>query len=470
MRRLLLRLLAGFVVLCTLLLALFAATIPTIRKRWRRRLTAALLLSALFAVWAAGPTHAAETRGGDNVVVGRDEVVEGDLYVSATTVTVDGIIKGDLVGAASRITVNGTVEGDILAAAQDVVINGVVGDDARAFAQVVQVGPQAQIRGDLAVGVLSLESQAGSVITGDVLVGGYQALLAGAVGHNILGGLNRMELRGTTSGSVDVAVSGDQNVSAVQFSPTGQVAIPSVPVGLTIADSARIEGKLTYRAPREATLNPGAQIVGGSTFEQFADPVNNVQPAPAQGLRSLKQFAGLLLAGLLLLWLVPTWIHGMTDTVTTKPLPSMAWGLVAFVAVIVAVLIIVVTTGVLALLLGLLTLGSVVAWVIGFGLLASGALVFGYATFTTYIAVAIVAPVAGRWLLHYVRPAWAESAYLPLVVGLVLYVLLKAVPWLGTVINILVVLLALGALWQWGRAQIQRGTPVAQPVSGLQPA
>ncbi len=67
MRRLLLRLLAGFGVLCTLLLALFAATIPTIRKRWRRRLTAALLLSALFAVWAAGPTHAAETRGGDNV-------------------------------------------------------------------------------------------------------------------------------------------------------------------------------------------------------------------------------------------------------------------------------------------------------------------------------------------------------------------------------------------------------------------
>ena len=41
------------------------------------------------------------------------------------------------------------------------------------------LGPGASVGGDLAVGALSLENQAGSVVNGDLLIGAYQALLAG---------------------------------------------------------------------------------------------------------------------------------------------------------------------------------------------------------------------------------------------------------------------------------------------------
>jgi hypothetical protein len=57
-----------------------------------------------------------------------------------------------------------------------------------------------------------------------------------------------------------------------------------------------------------------------------------------------------------------------------------------------------------------------------------------------------------------------------MIIGLVLYVLLSIIPWVGAVVSILVALLALGALWQWGRSQIQRQGPIPQPIGGLQTA
>src|SRR5687768_4284776 len=82
------------------------------------------LLLALVGLFAAAPARAADTRGGDQVVIGRDEVIDDDLYVAANTVTIDGTVKGDLVAFASQITINGTVMGDVLAAGQGVIING----------------------------------------------------------------------------------------------------------------------------------------------------------------------------------------------------------------------------------------------------------------------------------------------------------------------------------------------------------
>jgi hypothetical protein len=57
-----------------------------------------------------------------------------------------------------------------------------------------------------------------------------------------------------------------------------------------------------------------------------------------------------------------------------------------------------------------------------------------------------------------------------LVLGGALYVMVRALPWLGGLVVVTVVLLGLGALWQWGRASFQRARPTLAPVSGLQPA
>lgn len=75
------------------------------RGRWLLML-AVLLLVGLF---AAVPARAAETRGGNQVVIGRNEIITDDLYVAGSSVTIDGIVKGDLVAFGSQITINGEV-------------------------------------------------------------------------------------------------------------------------------------------------------------------------------------------------------------------------------------------------------------------------------------------------------------------------------------------------------------------------
>ncbi len=68
-------------------------------------------------------------------------------------------------------------------------------------------------------------------------------------------------------------------------------------------------------------------------------------------------------------------------------------------------------------------------------------------------------------LLQRARPAWAERPVVPLVAGLLLYVILRSIPGLGTLVGWLVVLLALGALWEWGRATLQRIRPTPRADS-----
>jgi hypothetical protein len=97
-------------------------------------------------------------------------------------------------------------------------------------------------------------------------------------------------------------------------------------------------------------------------------------------------------------------------------------------------------------------------------------MVVGYIAFAVYVAEIIVGYLAGRWLLRRTQPAWAEQSVVPLVIGLALVVILRAVPWLGGLVAVLVVLLGLGALWQWSRARFERARPAPAPLSGLQPA
>ena len=85
----------------------------TFRTTSIRPLIIVAVLLALVGLFAAAPARAADPRGGDQIVIGRDEVVADDLYLVGNTVTIDGTVKGDLVAFASQVTINGTVEGDV---------------------------------------------------------------------------------------------------------------------------------------------------------------------------------------------------------------------------------------------------------------------------------------------------------------------------------------------------------------------
>src|ERR671917_1679185 len=94
-----------------------------------------LLLMGFLVVLAVlllvSPVWAVESRSGNEVVIGADEVIEDDLYVTANEVLVEGTVEGDLIALGSSIAVDGTVAGDLIGAGQSVEIGGTVQDDAR---------------------------------------------------------------------------------------------------------------------------------------------------------------------------------------------------------------------------------------------------------------------------------------------------------------------------------------------------
>jgi hypothetical protein len=238
--------------------------------------------------------------------------------------------------------------------------------------------------------------------------------------------------------------------------------------GLTVRESAAIAGDLNYRSPEEVTIP--ATAVAGSIDWQKATTVRVERVATPEEtattwlLDHLRQLTALIVIGLLMVWLLPRWTRRVANEVEAHPLPSLGWGFVAFVLVIAAFFVIPIVMIALAIVLGIFTLGNLVSVVVVLGLLALFALAVAFALTIAYISKITVGYLAGRLLLARVRPEWAESRVWPLLLGLVLVVVLTAIPILGGVINFLIVLLGLGALWLLGWHALQaRKSPTATP-------
>jgi hypothetical protein len=119
---------------------------------------------------------------------------------------------------------------------------------------------------------------------------------------------------------------------------------------------------------------------------------------------------------------------------------------------------------VLAVVFGLLTLGGLVALIIVLGLLAEVILLLVFWISTNYLVQIIVGFLAGVLLVEAVRPGRGSARVLPLVVGLTLYVVLRAIPVLGPIVGLAVVLLGLGALIRWVWTTLRR--PSGEPPVG----
>src|ERR671917_1088860 len=412
------------------------------------------------------PVWAVESQSGDQVIVGPDEVVDDDLYATANQVVVEGTIRGDLVSFGQSVTVDGTVEGDLIAAGQSVEIGGVVDDDARIAGQALLLSEGASVGDDLIAAAYSLHNEPESNVGGTLWYAGYQALLAGNVVEDLAGAVNALTLGGEIGGDVDVDVDGEEDVAAPPaFVPVPQVPIPTVESGLTLTDSALIGGNLTYQSSTEAQIDPGARIEGDVVREER--PVEEEEeeatrsPVAETVLDTLRSLVALVLVGLTLVWLAPGWIRRRAYTVLDRPLASLGWGLLGLAAFLILGMVILLVTILLAIVLGLLTLGGLVALIIVLGLLAEAALILAFWVSTNYLAQIVVSFLAGVLLVEAVGPGRGRGRVLPLVVGVILYVLLRAIPVLGPLVGLAVVLLGLGALsrWIWTKLRRSRAVP-----------
>jgi cytoskeletal protein CcmA (bactofilin family) len=420
-----------------------------------------LLLSAALLLLAVPAAYAFEERAGETVVVRPDEVVADDLYVGARIFVLQGRVQGDIVVFAQTVRIDGTVDGDLVAFAQTVEINGRVGDDVRGAAFAIILGPDAQVGDDASGAAFSLEAKRGSSV-GGVYFAGSQAQLAGDVAGNVRVFVDGLQILGTISGDVSAAVgqAGDEPpFGPTAFMPNGP-SVPAVPSGLTIGDGAVVRGQIAYSSPSQATVSGGALI--GALDHTLTRPEGAaVEPerpefSPASLLR---RYASLLIVGLLLAWLAPTWVRRTADAVESRPLPSLGWGIVACGLALAATLVILIGMILLAVIFGTLSLGDLVGTTIVLGLLGMFVVPVVFGVALTYGAQLAVSFLAGRWIVARVQPSAAGGRVWPLVVGIAALVLLTAVPAVGGLIGLLVALAGLGGVWILTGEPLIPGTP-----------
>jgi hypothetical protein len=234
-------------------------------------------------------------------------------------------------------------------------------------------------------------------------------------------------------------------------------AAPTVRGGLTIGPDAQIGGDLEYTSLQTVDVPEGA-VAGALTHtipEAAAGQANQeAEAASARVYRwfmdNLRNLLGLLVLGLLMVWLLPKFIQNSAESLRSKPLAGFGWGLAAIVTGIAGILALIVIVILLGVFLGIITLGNLVGITIWFGLLAIGLASFAFATAVSYLSKIVVSYLVGKFILSHVQPSWAEKPYLPFILGVVIFAILVAIPVLGGLINVLVVIVGLGALWLLG--------------------
>jgi cytoskeletal protein CcmA (bactofilin family) len=340
-------------------------------------------------------------RAGRQVVVPAGETVQGDLIASAGTVRIDGRVDGDLVASGGTVTVAGTVTGDALVAAGSTTISGQVDGDLRVGAG------QARIEGR---------------VNEDVLLGAGQATVASGsqIGGDLIFGTGRMQMDGAVAGSV--------------LGSTGDYTR-----GGSVGDSERVNLAEPAGEQREPTL---------------ADRLLDV----------VRRYVSLLVIGVLLVWLLPRLVRGAADSARRRILPSLGFGVLGFIGVIIGLVLLLLVTILVAVVLGLLSLGSLTGITLFAGLLVAAILVFLFVLAIAFAAQAVVGLALGRLVVRGEGHSFGSTLG-ALAVGLLVVVLVAAIPVVGGWLEALLVLVGLGALLLMARPGRRRRQvePMAEP-------
>lgn len=420
---------------------------------------------------------AAEFRSGKDVTVAAEETVKDDLYAAGATITIDGLVEGDLIALAKDIIINGEVRGDVIAAAQSIEAAGILGDDVHVAGEAIKFGPKAKVGGDVIAAGLSLEAEKESVISGDFLYAGYQALLAGQIDKDVLAALSNLQVAGKVRGDAEVFFESVGTPPSLESFSGGQllrIRMPNVPGGLTIDGTAAVAGKLKYTSNREAKVDDAAKITGGVTHEipGAAPGAPNQPPAPPTPvelvLSRLRHVLCAGLIGLVVFLLMPKSSLAWADNIRTRPLASLGGGILGFFGFFIVGIGLVIATVAIAIGVGLATLTELLPTVIVGGILGFAILIFVFGLFAAFLAEAVVGLALGRVFLRPNNFAARLGAFL---IGLAMVGLALSFPYAGIFLAIVVFLFGLGGytLWLCGFEPVVDTLPPSSPPRSSRP-
>lgn len=390
----------------------------------QKLLFVALGLVLLAAFWMPSPGKAQGITFRDSIPEG--QVVDQNLILNGTEVSINGTVNGDVLAFGQNITVNGQVNGSLLAVGESITINGQISNSVVAGGIMLEIGPDGQIGRDLYFSGARLTLAEGSATQRDVNCVSLEAQFSGAIGRD----LN--------------AIIGPVRIAELILVPLRD--------RITLIGAINQDGTKPADAPMLSSIGSGllapasSWLTDGQKSAQQAAQIDT-ERLQTWGMALLRNLIALLAVGLLGIWLLPGPFNWASDKVQQAPWRMALSGLTFylggwFVAVLGFGLIVV-----FALFFYMISLPNL-GFVLGtLGLTGLGLGVSVFWLSIAYVSKLIIALLIGRLLLQRFAPRYAQSNLWSLLLGVVLYALVASIPYLGWVVATLVTFFGLGALW-----------------------
>jgi hypothetical protein len=336
----------------------------------------------------------------------------GNVTIAGPKVEIGQPVQGDVLAAAGRIRIVQPVAQDAALAAGDIEVRARIGQDLRAAAGNLTIA--APIGGDAHLVGGSVHLERGSEIAGPSWIAGGEVQLLG-----VLGGRTKIY-----AGSVviDGIVHGDLQVTAKD---------------IELRPGAQIAGTLRYTSPNELRMAPGAKVAGAIERQ----PTRSREHAPrASGpfgivFGIVLWLLSLFAAGVVWLLLFPRYAGDAQAQLQKAPAASVGVGFLVLVAMPVAVALLAIT-------------------IVGLPLALTLLAAYGLVLLAGYLVVATT--LADRLLIAAGQPSPTRGwRFASLAIALLLLLLVGAIPVLGWLIALGVLMAGSGALVR------QRFRPVA---------
>lgn len=399
--------------------------------------------------------------GGDATVI-IDGTVNGMLFTSGATAEINGTVNGDVVAFGSVVTISdtGKVAGNLFTGAQTINLDGEVSGSAFAGSAAMNIGSSASIGNNLYYGGYSLKTARGSKVGKDLLVALYQAVLSGEVDRDARIAAGAVELSGSIGRNavLDVEAPGGEKPMMYMPANAGPALPPAIETGLRIDPEAKIGGKLTYTSPAAQANTIKAEPTGGvvhlTPVPQQTAEAAEVSPAAVTAaawgkglLDLLRNMVTLLILGALALWLAPNFYQETVAQVKARVLPSAGVGFLSILAGYTGAFLAFLVLIAVVLFFSIVTLGGLSGTVFGVGFFGLGIAVTIFTLAVSYGSKLVIALLAGQWVMSKLAPAAPGQRWWGLVIGVAVFAILRAIPFIGWIVGLAVTLIGLGAIY-----------------------
>jgi hypothetical protein len=353
----------------------------------------------------------------------------GDNYVAGQNATLSEPNPRDALAAGFSVDITGKVGKDAQAAGFDVNIDAPVGENLNAAGFSVRVSQP--ITGDLSASGFNVQIRSGATVGGNARLAGGNVVVDAPITGSLAARARTLTVNGP--------ISGDARLAATK---------------LSFGPDARIGGTLTYFAPEPIEIAPSViapdkvhfeklEPVGGMGF--FRQPVEMPRLWPsflAVFFSYLITLAFLFVVAAILLAAAPLTVEMLRERTIRRPFLSMGLGILGL-GMLIGLIPICAMSVIGIPLIPVVLLAIMVFWIVGY--------LLGVYALSWHVADAM-----GE------LPTTISARLAILVIGLIVAAVLNFIPFLGWLINLLLLFMGMGGIVAWVLDALSRRRPAGE--------